>query len=119
MRWSPVEPFRWNASSHPCFPDPRTDLPTAHAQQPKWFKGNTHTHSLWSDGNDFPEMITDWYKRHGYNFLAISDHNILRRRRISSPMEPKISSSAREGSGAAESSPTAKRLLWFTTAQTE
>ena len=22
-----------------------------------WYKGNTHTHSLWSDGNDFPEMI--------------------------------------------------------------
>ncbi|RYF95469.1 MAG: histidinol-phosphatase, partial [Chitinophagaceae bacterium] len=26
----------------------------------KWYKGNTHTHSLWSDGNDFPEMIMDW-----------------------------------------------------------
>jgi hypothetical protein len=43
----------------------------------KWFKGNTHTHSLWSDGNDFPEMIMDWYKTHGYDFLALSDHNIL------------------------------------------
>ena len=20
----------------------------------KWFKGNLHTHTLWSDGNDFP-----------------------------------------------------------------
>lgn len=45
----------------------------------KWFKGNTHTHSLWSDGNDFPDMITDWYARHGYHFLAMSDHNILAR----------------------------------------
>jgi hypothetical protein len=45
--------------------------------EPKWFKGNTHTHSLWSDGNDFPEMIVDWYQRHGYDFLAISDHNVL------------------------------------------
>jgi hypothetical protein len=43
----------------------------------RWWKGNTHTHSLWSDGNDFPEMIADWYKSHGYNFLALSDHNIL------------------------------------------
>lgn len=42
-----------------------------------WFKGNTHTHSLWSDGNDFPEMIIDWYKSHGYDFLALTDHNIL------------------------------------------
>ena len=43
----------------------------------KWFKGNTHTHSLWSDGNDFPEMIADWYREHGYQFLVISDHNVL------------------------------------------
>ena len=43
----------------------------------KWFKGNTHTHSLWSDGNDFPEMIMDWYKTHGYDFISLSDHNTL------------------------------------------
>lgn len=42
-----------------------------------WYKGNLHTHSLWSDGNDFPEMIADWYHGQGYNFLALSDHNIL------------------------------------------
>lgn len=45
--------------------------------QPRWFKGNLHTHSLWSDGNDFPEMIADWYLNHDYHFLALSDHNIL------------------------------------------
>lgn len=45
----------------------------------QWFKGNTHTHSLWSDGNDFPDMITDWFVQHGYQFLAMSDHNILAR----------------------------------------
>jgi hypothetical protein len=43
----------------------------------RWWRGNIHTHSLWSDGNDFPEMIADWYLRHDYNFLALSDHNIL------------------------------------------
>src|SRR5678815_4937253 len=42
-----------------------------------WFKGNLHTHSLWSDGDDYPEMIADWYKRNGYHFLAISDHNAV------------------------------------------
>jgi hypothetical protein len=42
-----------------------------------WWKGNLHAHSLWSDGDQFPEMITDWYKRNGYHFLAISDHDIL------------------------------------------
>ena len=43
----------------------------------RWYKGNIHTHSLWSDGDDFPEMISDWYRQRDYNFLAISDHNTL------------------------------------------
>ncbi len=34
-------------------------------------------HSLWSDGDQYPEMIVDWYKSHGYDFLAMSDHNTL------------------------------------------
>ncbi len=44
---------------------------------PRWWKGNLHTHTLWSDGNEFPEMVADWYRTHGYHFLALSDHNIL------------------------------------------
>ena len=44
---------------------------------PRWFKGNLHTHTLWSDGDDFPEMIAEWYRDHGYQFLALSDHNVL------------------------------------------
>jgi len=43
----------------------------------KWYKGNTHTHSLWSDGNDFPEMIVAWYAERDYDFIALSDHDIL------------------------------------------
>jgi hypothetical protein len=45
--------------------------------QDRWWRGNTHTHSFWSDGNDFPEMIADWYRQQGYHFLALSDHNVL------------------------------------------
>ncbi|MGE5193778.1 MAG: PHP domain-containing protein [Deltaproteobacteria bacterium] len=43
----------------------------------KWFKGNIHTHTLWSDGNDYPEMVSLWYKERGYDFLSFSDHNTL------------------------------------------
>ena len=43
----------------------------------QWYKGNLHTHSYWSDGDDFPEMIMDWYQSHGYDFVALSDHNVL------------------------------------------
>ena len=42
-----------------------------------WKKGNLHTHSFWSDGDDFPEMIIQWYKDHDYQFIALSDHNII------------------------------------------
>jgi len=42
-----------------------------------WYKGNLHTHSYWSDGDEFPERIMAWYKSRGYHFLALSDHNIL------------------------------------------
>src|ERR671912_655646 len=43
----------------------------------RWYKGNLHTHSLWSDGDDFPERIATWYRDRGYHFLAITDHNTL------------------------------------------
>ncbi len=44
--------------------------------QERWWKGNLHTHSFWSDGDDFPEMVADWYREHGYHFLTLSDHNV-------------------------------------------
>ncbi|SFC34437.1 histidinol-phosphatase [Spirosoma endophyticum] len=46
-------------------------------QAQNWYKGNLHTHSLWSDGDDYPEMIMNWYKAEGYHFVGLSDHNIL------------------------------------------
>ena len=44
---------------------------------PTWFKGNLHTHSYWSDGDEFPEVIMSWYRQNGYHFVSLSDHNIL------------------------------------------
>lgn len=43
----------------------------------QWWKGNTHTHSWWSDGDAPPELIADWYKNNDYDFLVLSDHNIM------------------------------------------
>jgi len=42
-----------------------------------WHKGNMHTHSLWSDGDQYPELIAQWYRDHGYQFLVFTDHNTL------------------------------------------
>ena len=52
-------------------------LTALRAQEEKWYKGNLHTHSYWSDGDEFPEMIMEWYKGHDYQFVALSDHNII------------------------------------------
>ena len=45
----------------------------------QWYKGNLHTHTLWSDGDDFPDSVVRWYKTNGYHFLALSDHNVMQR----------------------------------------
>ena len=42
-----------------------------------WFKGNTHTHTLESDGDSSPEDVATWYRNHGYHFLVLSDHNVI------------------------------------------
>jgi len=52
-------------------------LGTPRAPELRWFKGNTHAHTLWSDGTRAPELVTSWYREHGYDFLVLSDHNVL------------------------------------------
>jgi len=43
----------------------------------QWYRGNLHTHSHWSDGDDYLEMIADWYRARDYDFLVFTDHNVL------------------------------------------
>lgn len=43
----------------------------------KWFKGNTHCHSIVSDGDSAPFKVVKAYHDHGYNFLLLTDHNFL------------------------------------------
>lgn len=38
-------------------------------------KGNIHTHTAKSDGDSQPDIVYSWYRDHGYNFLAVTDHN--------------------------------------------
>jgi hypothetical protein len=49
----------------------RTD-PSLH-----WYKGNTHTHTLNSDGDSTPDDVVRWYREHDYRFLVLTDHNFL------------------------------------------
>jgi len=52
-------------------------------------KGNVHTHTTLSDGGSSPEQTIAWYRSHGYQFLALTDHNSLSKpARYSSLQEP-------------------------------
>ena len=42
-----------------------------------WLKGNLHTHTTNSDGDESPEHVAEWYHEHGYDWLCLSDHNHL------------------------------------------
>ncbi len=39
-----------------------------------WYKGNLHTHTTLSDGNQPPEVVCEMYAKAGYDFLALTDH---------------------------------------------
>lgn len=45
--------------------------------QTRWFKGNTHTHTWWSDGDAPTEIAAKWYRDHRYHFLVITDHTTV------------------------------------------
>ena len=62
-----------------CAPLTADDLQLKADGNRTWYRGNMHTHSLWSDGDDYPEMIAAWYLKHGYHFLVHTDHNIMMR----------------------------------------
>jgi predicted metal-dependent phosphoesterase TrpH len=43
----------------------------------EWFKGNLHTYTTKSDGDETPEKVCEWFEKHEYDFLVLSDHNHL------------------------------------------
>lgn len=53
--------------------------PAVRSSQPpmRWWKGNTHAHTLNSDGDSSPDDVARWYREHGYHFLVLTDHNHL------------------------------------------
>lgn len=55
---------------------------------PQWRRGNTHTHTLWSDGDAAPEYVIDWYVNNGYDFLVLTDHNIIQVQEDWFPIKP-------------------------------
>jgi hypothetical protein len=57
---------------------PRQASQAAPAAGPlRWYKGNTHTHTVNSDGDSTPDDVVRWYREHGYQFLVLTDHNFV------------------------------------------
>src|SRR5262245_60360240 len=48
---------------------------TAPADKRRWYRGNLHMHSFWSDGQHFAEMAAAHYKAAGYQFIAFTEHD--------------------------------------------
>lgn len=66
-----------NLGTRPCIALVLLSVVAGCAAPVKQWKGNLHTHSVWSDGTDYPEMIVDWYRANGYDFLALTEHDML------------------------------------------
>ena len=43
----------------------------------RWFKGSLHAHTTESDGDESPENVAVWFADRGYDWLVISDHNLM------------------------------------------
>ncbi len=43
----------------------------------RWYRGNTHAHTLNSDGDSPPDVVVRWYKAHGYDFTFVTDHEFI------------------------------------------
>ena len=43
----------------------------------KWYRGNLHTHTTYSDGTRSLEEVIADYQHRGYDFLCITDHDVL------------------------------------------
>lgn len=48
---------------------------TTFINEGNWYKGNTHLHTTRSDGKKSPEEAVDIYRKKGYDFFVMSDHN--------------------------------------------
>jgi hypothetical protein len=54
-------------------------IPNPFSRPGRWYRGVFHCHTTNSDGAEPVESAVTWYADHGYDFVAITDHNQLTR----------------------------------------
>jgi|GEM_PF-130033 len=65
------------AACTPRDPAPDPSLVLVAGDGLSWHRGNLHAHTLWSDGQALPDTVVAWYRDHGYQFLALTEHDLL------------------------------------------
>jgi predicted metal-dependent phosphoesterase TrpH len=55
---------------------PSIEHPYRNLTKGQWLRGNLHTHTTNSDGENKPQSVINKYAKLGHDFLAISDHDI-------------------------------------------
>ena len=43
----------------------------------QWYRGNVHSHTTNSDGLFTLSELAEWYARREYDFLFVTDHNLV------------------------------------------
>lgn len=64
------------APARPSVPFADVDPYTEDLDGVTWWKGDTHMHTLLSDGLVFPAEAAALYRRLGYNFIVFTDHDV-------------------------------------------
>lgn len=65
------------AAGYVAISDGRQDAVVSAQAAGRWYRGNTHTHTINSDGDSTPDDVVRWYREHRYDFLVLTDHNFL------------------------------------------
>lgn len=59
-----------------CVAVAQADQPATIAKM-RWYRGNTHAHTVNADGNAAPDTVVRWYREHGYQFIFLTEHEYL------------------------------------------
>lgn len=57
-------------------PHPKIGMLLKRQEDMQWFRGNVHTHTARSDADINVDGVVRWYATRGYDWIAITDHNV-------------------------------------------
>jgi hypothetical protein len=77
MIWEPVYDIGCVTGRPVSVPEERGIGLNQNDEKKRWLKGSVHVHTTNSDGDSSPADVARWYRRHGYDFIILTDHNMV------------------------------------------